>query len=230
MKTFDYLKSISLVATAMTMTACGGGGGGGGTDTTDIPDPLPPASFSLAKIYSAKPSGLVYETQLKGSSTDGATYTGSLSRTNQPKEMLSGVLVTPSEVIVTLTTSGITQTFATTTFIDSDDIHISSRDSDGVTCTPASPEKPPILVNIGDTGVFPITTCSDGTSNESSWEVTDAGDGTIYHIVTGVQKGGGAIKTKSVQTVNVDAGGSIVSYKTVTESLSSGNILTIESL
>lgn len=227
MNSFRYLKYIFLTVTAVALTACGGGG----ANTSTIEDPLPPPSFSLAKIYSAEPSGLVYSTQLVGSSTDSATYTGSFSRTNQPKQMLNGVLVTPSEesFSITLVGSGNTQSFTSTTYIDSDDIHLSSRDFEGTTCTPASPEKPPILVNIDDAGVFPISTCSNGTSYEASWKVTDAGDGTIFHIVTGVQKEGNTIKTKYEETVNVDAAGFIVTYKSVTETIG-GNIVTVQSL
>lgn len=224
----NHFKSIFLTVTTIALTACGGGGGG--SDTSGIEDPLPPALFSLAKIYSPEPAGLVYEKELIGTSTDGATYTGTISRTNNPKEMFGGVLVTPSEgnLVLTLVGKDITQSITEVNYIDSSDNYLSSYNSEGVTCTPASPEAPPLLVKVGDTGNFPISTCSDGASYEESWEVTDAGDGTIFHIITGSEKDGVTVETNYVNTINIDSAGNIVSYKGVSTVLNGGDTLTLQ--
>lgn len=225
-----YLHILFTGCFLILLTGCGGGSSG--ANTSNIPQPLPQSLFSLAKLYSATPLGVVYSTQITAtSSTGNINYTGSFSRTNQAQEMLSGVLVTPSKVTTILINGGSTTSFSNTVYIDTSGYELSSLNSEGVTCAPAILEISPLLVKVGDTGIFSTLSCSDNTSYNVSWKVEDAGDNTILYIETGAYKDQASTITANYEsTYNIDTKGNIVSFKSVTTTVNSGNVFTMQSL
>lgn len=89
----------------LTLTACGGGGGGGSdSNSTSTPTEGASQTFSLSKLLTTT-EGSVYSAQLTGSDSDGANFTGSISMANGSQETLDGVLVTPRDLIISLTPS-----------------------------------------------------------------------------------------------------------------------------
>lgn len=223
---------ISLSIIFLILSGCGGGGS---SSTPPPPVTIPPdKTFSLKKVYGRSLLD-IYSYTVTGSSTDGATYTGSIDRAVLGERPEKGVLVVPVKYTFTLVSSGsAAQIFTSETLIDSaNGYYISTKNSDGtntVICTPATLEVLPLSVKVGDTGVFPIDSCDDGSTNEGTWKVEDAGDGTILYIVTGVSKDAGAPNTEYENTYNIDDTGIIISFKQVTKTLSSNNMLTIETV
>lgn len=231
----NQTKFLVIGIVTLLLSGCGGGGSGNAgssSTTTSTNTTTTSQSFSLAKIHSTAPLGLVYSTQLTGSISTGESLTGSLSRTNKAQRILNGVLVTPSEGVGSISDGSATSNLSTTTYYDANNNnYISSITSDGITCTPASSEIPPLNVNVGDAGTFAITTCTDNTMYDVSWKVTDAGNGTIYYIETGEQKNlANVVLAQFKYTFNINIASDIVSYKSVTTTISSGNVITLQSL
>ena len=88
----------------LTLTACGGGGGGSDSNPTSTPTADTNQTFSLSKLLTTT-QGPVYSAQLAGSDSDGTNFTGSISMANGSQETLDGVLVTPRDLIISLTPS-----------------------------------------------------------------------------------------------------------------------------
>ena len=82
-----------------TLTHCGGGDGA--PPLTIDPDP----SFSLSKFKSST-VGTVYSTQLVGADSDDVMYGGPLSLANRAQIMLGSILVTPRDLILSISDGG----------------------------------------------------------------------------------------------------------------------------
>lgn len=203
------LKTLAILAVTILIAACGGGGGGGSDAPATTPTD-PDQEFSLSTIKSTA-LGTVYSTQLTGSDSDGGDWTGSLSIANRAQVMLDGVLVTPQELLVSLSFEGTSAASGGTSYIDMSGFYLSSREPDGTICTPAFPYQLPDLVKIGDFGLEPTETCSDNTTSESNWRVEDAGNG-YTNFITSVD---GSDGSTGVQTVKLNSAGNILAYKIV---------------
>jgi len=164
----------------MLLAACGGGGGGGGR-----PPPDPTNSFSLAEFNSTT-VGTVYTTSLKGSDTNGVSYTGSISLANRAQIMLGGILVTPRDALLNITGGGLSITDTSTSYTDSSGLFVglAVQTDTGLVCTPVSPDKLPSSVKIGDFGVRSTLICDDNTTWEGNWRVEDAGNGEVDFVTS----------------------------------------------
>ena len=220
------IKHILIVLSLLVITACGGGGGSDNTTTpTDTNK-----SFSLATLQSMT-LGTVYTTQLTGSNSDGVTYTGTASTANRAQTMLNGVLVTPRDLIISLTGGGSSITVTGTSNVDTSGNLISVViQTTGLVCTPVSPDRMPASVKIGDFGILSTLTCSDNTTQERNWRVEDAGNGNIRVVTNGTVKNQSNVVTSVVDvTFTLDGSGNIVAFKTVATQPASGFTLTYQS-
>jgi hypothetical protein len=218
-------KKATLILGILAMAACGGGGGSdsaeASVETTQ--------SFSLAKLQSTT-LGTIYSAQLTGSDSNRVSYSGSVSLVNRAQRMIGGVLVTPQDVTISLTGGGISVTSTSTSNIDPSGYVISIViPSAGVTCIPSSPYKMPSAVTIGESGLMPPSTCSDGTVQDRSWRVEDAGTGRARVV------GGSTVKSRSGIAIataeaayTIDSGGNVVKFKAVSTILADGFTLTYE--
>ncbi|MFV1985086.1 MAG: hypothetical protein ACC657_16175 [Thiohalomonadales bacterium] len=214
-----------LVAFSLSLISCGGSDNSGKT--------VEGTTFSLAKMNSSLPFGSVYSVPLKGSSSDGVNYTGSIERINRKEEMLQGILVTPTDILLDAVSNTLnqSQSFKTTNYTDINRNFISSVNLDGIICTPDSLGKLPLIGKVGDTGIMPTVRCSDNSVYITSWKVTDAGNGTIiYEVTNDEQDINGTPQFRSVDTFNIEQNGIIISIKFVQEKFSNGYIITLESL
>lgn len=221
------LVKIYLIGLAFVLIqGCGGGGGGTTSTPTD-----PNQSFTLSRLQSTTP-GTVYSSQLTGSDSNGVSYNGSVSMANRAQTMLNGVLVTPQDLIISLTGGGNSVTVTGTSYADSNGNLISLViQTTGLTCTPVTPDVIPETVKIGDFGILSALTCSDNTTQERSWRVEDAGNGNIRVISNGTVKNQfGTIVSVTDVTFTIDANGNLVSFKTVSTQSASGFTLTYQSV
>ncbi|VAW71383.1 hypothetical protein MNBD_GAMMA10-93 [hydrothermal vent metagenome] len=222
------LKSIFIVALVLLMSACGGGG----SDSTPASTPTNPTqTFSLAKLQSTT-LGTVYSTQLSGSDSDGTNYTGSISLANRAQEMLSGVLVTPRDLLLSLSGGGTSIAVTATSYVDTSNNLISLViQTTGVTCTPVSPNNIPSSVKIGDFGILSTLVCDDNTTQESNWRIEDAGNGNIFAITNATAKDQfNAITSVTEVSYTLDSNGNIIAFKTVVTLNASSFTLTYSSV
>ncbi len=223
------INRLVIVLSIAIVTACGGGGGGGGGGTTTPTDPN--QSFDLTKLQSTT-AGTIYTSQLTGSDSNGVSYTGSVSAANRAQTMLGGVLVTPRDLLISLTGGGSSITVTGTSNIDTSGNLISVViQTTGVTCTPVTPDKLPGSVKIGDFGILSTMNCSDNTTQERNWRVEDAGNGKIRVISNVTTKDQfNTIVSVTEVTYTIDNSGNIVSFKTVSTISASGFTLTYQSV
>lgn len=225
----NQIMNLLLMTLTLLLISCGGG--------TDPGKTANGKTFSLAKINSTKPLGTVYSLQIRGSDSGNVTYNGTFQRINRAQQTLQGVLVTPSDITISITNNMSNQiTRKTTTyFIDTSGYLILSVVTNGNSgrseCRPASPGKLPLTVKVGDTGTMSTLTCADGSNFIFSWRVTDAGNGTISYAITSNEKNARNMPTSlSVDTFTINQGGNIVSMKSTTKNLLNSSILTYLSI
>ena len=216
----------------LTLSACGGGGGGSDSNSTSIQTEDANQTFSLSKLLTTA-QGPVYNAQLTGSDSDGTSFTGSISMANGSQETLDGVLVTPRDLIISLSpTTGSSITVTSTGYTDESGYTISLEvQTTGVTCAPASPYRLPDSVTIGDLGILSTLSCSDGTTQETNWRVEDAGNGRALIITNGTMKSqsNNILSTTDV-TYTIDSSGNIVKFKTVSTQVDESFTLSYESV
>lgn len=213
------------IALLMALPGCGGGGGGGATPTD------PNQLFSLSTLNSTA-LGTIYSSQLTGVDSNGTNLTGSISLANRAQTMLGGVLVTPRDVIYTITGGGTTVTVTGTGFIDTSGNLVSlESQTTGVTCTPVSPDNLPVSVKIGDFGILSTLICDDNTTQERSWRVEDGSNGTIRIISNATSKDqfSNIIAIADV-TYRIDINSNIVSVKLVTTDVAGSYTFTLNSV
>ena len=221
---------VLIFAICLCLSACGGGGGSDGGNTTTPTDPN--QSFSLSKLQSTT-LGTIYSTQLTGSDTDGITYTGALSIANREQTMLGGLLVTPQDLIISLTDDeGFSITLTGTSYFDtSGDLISTVIQTTGLVCMPGFSDNMPTSVKIGDFGILSTLTCSDNTTQERNWRVEDAGNGKIRVISNGTVKDQlNEIVSLTDVTFTIDGSGNIVAFKTKTTQLAYDFTLTYQSI
>ena len=206
------------------LTSCDSGG------TKFIPT-NPNQIFSLSK-FNTTAIGPVYSTQVTASDSDGITYTGSLAKVNREQEMYSGVMTTPSDIRISLTGGGISLTQIGTSYIDSDGNTIALVFEDtGETCTFVTPDSYPFFFKIADFGFLSDLLCDDGTVESTNWRVEDAGNGHVNFIASGPTRNQINVITDTTDlTFTINGSGDIVFFKTVTTDLTTGYMLTIQSV
>jgi hypothetical protein len=216
----------------MAMAACGGGGGDGDGDGDGSTPTDPNKIFSLNSLQSTTP-GTIYTSQLTGSDTEGESFTGSINFAVRTQEMLNGILVTPSDLIISLSSDSTASTTVTTTgYIDTDGNLIELIiQTTGVTCTPVTPDKLPDSIKIGDFGILSTLICSDNTTQERNWRVEDASNGNIRIVSNGTIKNENNtfISTTDI-TYTIDGNGNIIGFKSVTTLYANNYTLTTESM
>ena len=223
-------KNIIILLTSIFFVACGGGGGGGDPAPASTPT-AQDQSFDLTKLQSTT-LGTTYSTQLTGSDTNGINYSGSFSIANRAQTMLNGVLVTPQDLLISLTGGGSSITVTGTSNIDTNGNLISIViQTTGLTCTPVSPDKMPASVKIGDFAILSTLTCSDNTTQERNWRVEDAGNGNINVISNGTIKDQfNTIVSITDVTITIDGNGNVIAFKTVSTQSASNYTLTYQSV
>lgn len=223
------LKNMIIGLSLLVISACGDSGGSDGGTTTIPTDPN--QSFSLSQLQSTT-LGTVYSTQLTGSDSNGVTYSGSFAIANRAQIMLGGVLVTPHDLIISLTGGGSSFTVTGTSNVDTSGNLISIViQTTGLTCIPVSPDSMPTSVKIGDFGILSTLNCSDNTTQERNWRIEDAGNGNVRVISNGTIKNQfNAIVSVTDVTFTIDVGGNIVAFKTVSTQSFNNFTLTYESV
>ena len=206
-----------------TLTHCGGGDGA--PPLTIDPDP----SFSLSKFKSST-VGTVYSTQLVGADSDDVMYGGPLSLANRAQIMLGSILVTPRDLILSISDGGAPVVVTGTSYVDTDGNLISfSIQTTGEICEPVTPDQLPDSVMVGDFGILSTLVCNDDTTRERNWRVEDSGGGNIHLIGNTVTKNPIIMSISFTDTTyTLDDGGNIVAYRGVTTI--GGYTLTLESL
>ena len=220
------LKSIFIVTFVLLMSACGGGGSSPASTPTD-----PNQIFSLAKLQSTT-LGTVYSTQITGSDSNGTSYTGSISMANRTQEMLGGVLVTPRDLLISLSGGGTSTVVTGTSYVDtSNNLIAVIIQTTGLVCTPVSPDNIPTTVKIGDFGILSTMTCDDNTTQARNWRAEDAGNGNIKIISNATVKDQSNVVISIADvTFTLDSSGNIIAFKTVVTINASNFTLTYSSI
>jgi len=146
--------------------------------------------------------------------------------------MLNGALVTPHDLIISLTGGGSSFTITGTSNVDTSGNLISIViQTTGLTCTPVSPDSMPISVKIGDFGILSTLTCDDNTTQERNWRIEDAGNGNIRVVTNGTIKDQfTAIISVTDVTFTLDGNGNIIAFKTASTQSATNFTLTYESV
>ncbi len=221
------IKYVLMVVCLLAFTACGGGGSSSEPQATPTPTTK---IFDLSKIQSTA-IGTFYSTQLTGSDSNGVNYSGSFSMANRAQSMLDGVLVTPHDLIISLTGGGDSFTVTATSNVDTSGNLISIViQTTGLVCTPVSPDSMPTTVKIGDFGIRSTLVCNDDTTSEGSWRIEDGGNGAIKFISNATVKDQfNTVVSVADVTYTINSDGDIVSFKTVSTVPESNYTLTYQS-
>ena len=217
--------TLALIGTALISVGCSSGG-------DSAPPPTDPDTvFSLSGLQTAV-VGTVYSTNLTGSDTNGTSFTGSLAMANRVEIMLNGVLVTPHDVIISLTGGGNSITVTATSYTDINNfLNSVVVQTTGLVCTPVSPDTMPSSVKIGDFGILSTMVCDDNTTQERSWRVVDGGNGTANIVSSSIIKDQLNVITTVVDvTFTINVGGDILAFKTVSQLTASNYTLTYQSI
>jgi len=234
-----------IFAVLFAITACSGGGGGSSFDSADdssgcsffCPDDEgggggggdPATSVSLAALTSTTP-GLLYTSAVEANDTDGVTYTGNVAVANFAQTELEGVLVTPRETAITLTNGSTSGTLRETSYFD-DSGFLVYREAPPLVCTVSSSDKLPVSVSVGDSGLLSSLTCNNSSIQTSNWDVLDAGEGDIALVISTTSKDQFDVTVSTeTTTFTLDAGGVIVSFKSVLTQTASGYERTVQSI
>ena len=219
------LKNIFIVMFVLLISACGGGGSPSSTPTD------PNQTFSLAKLQSTT-LGTVYSTQITGSDSNGTSYTGSISLANRAQEMLNGVLVTPRDLLISLSGGGTSTVVTGTSYVDtSNNLIAVIIQTTGLVCTPVSPDNIPTTVKIGDFGILSTMTCDDNTTQARNWRAEDAGNGNIKIVSNATVKDQfNVIISVADVTFTLDSSGNIIAFKAVVTINASNFTLTYSSI
>lgn len=174
----------TIILTLLLLIACSDGSDDPINDA-EISLPTDPNKlFSLAVLNSTA-IGSVYSFQLTGSDSNDVTYSGLMSAENRALEMFAGVLVTPRDSIINLTSEGSSVTITNTSYSDSNGNLVGAEfQTFGVECTALSVGLTPNSVKIGDFGVMSTLICSDNSTVEHQWVVYDAKNGKIDVVTT----------------------------------------------
>ena len=118
-------------------------------------------SVSLSKFQSTT-EGSIYSTELTGSDSNGLSYTGTLSLTNDAQDMFYGVLFTSRHMSLDLSEVRENIGLFYTSYIDTNNnLVLYSEQEAGppfvgqalsLSCTPTSPDNLPSSVKAGDSG------------------------------------------------------------------------------
>ena len=193
------------------LTACGGGGGGGDSEATATD---PNQSFPLVVWHSTQ-EGTIASFELEGVDSDGTRFTGTVLMANRAKvNSTDGVLLTPREILVNLSSNNSSQTLSTFSYRDPDGyLRLSYTPSTDINCWPAFLYKLPETVIIGDFGSMPAMSCEDNSTSESSWWISDAGNGRVnLTIGLTVKNSTGATISTGEETFLLDQLGAIQAY------------------
>lgn len=223
----EVIKQLCLAFGVLAVSACGGGGGGGGATPTSQD-----AVFDLTGMQSTE-QGTIYSTALTGSDSEGNTYTGTLSLANRAKVMLGGILVTPTDALISLTSNtGYSVTVTSTSNVDASGNLISTVvQTSGQECVPVSPDRMPTTAKIGDFGILSTMVCNDATTTERNWRAEDAGNGNLNIVSSSVVKDqfNAAVSNTDI-TVTINTAGTVLAFKAVSNLPESGYMITYQSL
>lgn len=208
---------ILLISASLLISSCGGSGGSN-------------ASFDLTTLKSTD-TGVIYTTTLEGSDSDNVKYTGSLIIENKAPVMIDGVFATPRNLDITLVAEGITVSLAGTSNVDANGnlLSVIVR-STGTACTSGSPDRMPDIVETGDSGVRSQLTCSDSTTNETSWNIVENGNGEARVTSTAIIKDefGTSVSVTDI-SFTINSNGNIVSFESVSTHSASNYSLSYQS-
>lgn len=209
------IKNLLVICISIFLTGCGGGGSNS-ADSNIV--------FSLSKINSLTP-GTLFTSGLTGTySISSTTYpvSGTLNIANNSQTTLNGVLVTPREAYVSLTVNSTTINGTTTTYYDDFGYAIATYSStDGVTCDATTREKLPDSIKVGDFGVLPSFSCSDGSVASTTWSAQSVSADQINLVINNITKDSGNQTTSTdTTTLTINQIGDLLQYK------EEGNLIT----
>lgn len=222
---------VFMILGAIVLGGCGGGGGETNTNTDTTTPADPDQAFDISILQSTT-QGSVYASDLRGRDSTGVSYTGTIAVANRAQTLLNGLLVTPQDSLLTLSGGNLSVTITSTSYLDEigNLISLSSQTS-GLTCTPASPDRLPDIVRVGDFGILSALICTDNITLERSWRVESAGAGMVNVIVNGTEKDSrNRIVSITDSTTTIDTSGNVVRLKGVSTVLDNRFTLTYESL
>jgi len=234
------MKKALIVIGLLSLTACGGGGsgssnsGGGSNNNSSTPVVVTPKTFSLQKINSTT-LGTVYTAQLSGSDSDGNKYTGTVSMANRAEQVLNGVMVTPRDLLLSITPVGGSTPSITslgTSYVETATgnlIGLFVQSTTNVTCVSLSPYHMPASVKVGDFETSATLSCNDGTTQEGVWRAEDAGSGNVRVTLSATTKKSSVVINTSDTSYTIDSAGTILSVKQVIALSASGFTLTLTS-
>jgi len=210
------------------------GCGGGSSSDDDNSTPTDPNKVFSLEVFRSTTVGTVYSTSLTGSDSNGTAYTGSYSVSNSAETMYSGTLAIPTDLLISLTSSGTSLTVTGTSYRDSSNGYLLAViiQTTGVTCIPSMPDTEfPISVTIGDFGISPDLVCDNNTTQSQNWRVEDGRDGKIKFIASSVIRNSStnSIESTTDITYTIDGSYNIVAFKT-SSALSNGYRLTYQSI
>jgi hypothetical protein len=216
-----------------TLVGCGGGDGGDSTSSTSTDSTSSTSidtkqEFSLA-AYKDLTEGTVFSSGLTGNDSKGNSFSGSITVTNRPQELLGDVLVTPRDITISYTVNGTPIILTGTDYYDDAAFLLQSKvQPTAVTCISSSPYTVPDTVSTGDAGIFPSASCDDNTTRESDWRVEDAKDGKIYFILSYTIKDEfGSIISTGEDKYTVDSNNVLVGIEVTTTEISTGYTITV---
>lgn len=189
------MKKLFVVLVALlllVLIACSGGGGGGDNSATPTAKGTAVNISSFKDIYTgtaATGSGLSFSS-LKGSDSEGKSWTGSLAIISDGSTTFESQDVTKSRTMVTLAREGSASVNGITSryFLASDGSFYKSISSLGITCLPIIQGSIPDVVHVGDFGDLGTSSCSDGDTKIDTWRLDAEYDGNSKLVLSTMTK------------------------------------------
>jgi predicted small lipoprotein YifL len=218
-----------------TITACGSGGGGSSFYNGD--ENAPPdqsVTVSLGALTSTT-QGLLYQSLVTASNSEGLNYTGSVVVVNNAQTMFDGVLVTPRDTVISLRNVVDSVTVTGTSYIDGSGYLVGTT-TPSAKCIASSPATLPATVSIGNSGPLSTLTCDDNTIQDGNWKAEappagSTGEGIISLVISTTTRDlSNIIVSTENTTYTLDSTGNIISFTSVTTQSASGVVLTVQSV
>ena len=217
------MKKLFVVLVALlllVLIACSGGGGGGGDNSATPTAKGTAVNISFFKdIYTgtaATGSELSFSS-LKGSDSEGKSWTGSLAIISDGATTFESQNVTKSRMITILTKEGSASATGITSryFLASDGSFYKSLSSLGITYLPIIEGSIPDVVHVGDFGDFGTNSRSGGGTEINTWRLDAEYDGNSKLVLSSMTKNASdVVISLEDNTLYLDATGIPYRYET----------------
>lgn len=186
-------------------------------------------TYTLFNMEIASP-GTDLLLSLNGSDTDGNSFTGSLSFTDQGQTTYNSTIVVQTDVLISVTLiGGATITELITNYGDPGTRALLTYIDSIKTCTATVVSALPTTALLGEFGSLGTRTCTDGTTEAASWRLEISTDRNARLIFSFEREQFGDSADSEEITFIIDPNGNVISFQAII-SEPSGYALTLNSI